>query len=477
MPPTEPPGASENEDLVLARLAALRKSGAEPETVRIEWRGAPRNLPVIDMPVEALYYNPDTHRIRAQRAHDPVRDAELAKDHWSPQSQAYLHDLLMSKPDDPDRRDPDFVALMEDLNKKQQNDAGLITPSGILVNGNTRRAALKELGKPNIRVGVLPEDWGWDDISTVELSLQLRKLLRREYSYINEIITIGEETRKGRTDADLAKAFGKHAKTIRQSLWVLSFIEDAIERSDVILDDGSSVRLRLMDFEGHQESLREIHDRYMKVKAVDGDLAERLKESSLTAVLMNKAKTDIRAIWAVDDFDEKYLKPKLSSKLKPEAPATISAGVSVPGLTITLPADDAKVEQAKSTTDKLLKAKTRAAFSAQLPLEETTAASAIIAEAQKAIDSSIDSAKRDAKQKERKLAAPEKLDEATDALRSCIEEISKARSQSSLDDESLDDALVSLRDTLTRLARAASRGVTTPGEGLAWLQHATLGPA
>ncbi|WP_433475380.1 hypothetical protein ACQPZP_43125 [Spirillospora sp. CA-142024] len=473
MSPTPPPGATQNEELVAARLAALRNGDGTPETFRVEWRGRDRNLPVIDMPVNTLYFNPETHRIRAQRAHEPARDAALSEDPWSPQSQAYLRDLLKAKPDNPDIRDPDFLALVDDLKANTQNTAGLITPSGIVVDGNTRCAALQEIGQRNIRVAVLPDDWGWDDVNAVELSLQLRRTFRREYSFINEIIAHSELIAMGRSLEETAAAFRKKKKTIEAGQWALALIDEAIERSRTHLDDGTGVHLRRMDFEGHQESLKEVYDRYKKIQAEDPDLAKRLREASLAALLIDAPKTAIRNIWLVDDFDEKYLKPELTPHLKPTRRTAEPAGASIPGLSITMPPEDPRVEDAKATTDKLLKAKARAAAAAKLSPTETARTTSLIAEANKSIRESLRLAERDVRQAQRKMAAPEKLDEATDALRACIEDIAKARAQDILDNEALDDALIGLRDTLSQLVRTASRGVSEPGIGLAWLQRAT----
>jgi hypothetical protein len=158
---------------------AVRTAG---EKVTVEWRGDNRHLYVISMPVDLLYYNPSTHRIRAQRSLDPVRDRVLEEEPWGSIGQEYLDTLLKCLPSDPDKIDPDFEALKDDLDDFGQKDPGIITPDGILVNGNTRCAALRDIGSNYIRVGVLPEVTNWDDINTVELSLQLRKERKRDYS-------------------------------------------------------------------------------------------------------------------------------------------------------------------------------------------------------------------------------------------------------------------------------------------------------
>ncbi|SFK00300.1 hypothetical protein SAMN05216275_11581 [Streptosporangium canum] len=472
MVPTAPPAGKDIQSLVDKRLDEVRKGHSTRETVTIEWRGRQLSIEVIDMPVAMLYYNPETHRIRAQREHDADRDARLTTDPWAEESQEYLHDLLKANPANPERDDPDFQGLQDDLKSYGQKDPGIITPTGILVNGNTRRAALKELGHPNIRVGVLPGDWGWEDIGAVELELQLRKEHRREYSYINRLITIEEQISKGRTTIELAKAFRTTQKAIQQDRWVLAFLQDAIERSRVTLADGSSASMHLIDFEKDQEKLKELHRAYTVAESKDRDLADQLRESRLLAVAIGHSKTDVRVV--EEGFHEKYLEPRLSPDLKPTA-ATLPDSIGIPGLTISVPDSSIKAQEIRALTDKVLQAQAQMNASSKLTTAETAKASKVITAVTKAVDDSIDHAKRDQRAKKRKLAAQDTLSDATDQLKLCIDEIARARSQGALDNDALDEELINLRDTLRRLAQQASRGVAEPGKGLSWLQRATTG--
>lgn len=175
-----PPNADDVQKVVEERIRALDTIKGAQETVTVEWRGQQHHIPVISMPVDLLHYNPDTHRIRAQRSIDPDREQDLEADPFGESAQNYLHQLLMGDPSDPSKIDPSFTALKDDLREHGQSEPGIVTRSGVLVNGNTRQAALKELGEKNIRVGVLPPDAGHDDLQSIELSLQLRKDHRRE---------------------------------------------------------------------------------------------------------------------------------------------------------------------------------------------------------------------------------------------------------------------------------------------------------
>src|SRR3954466_8521853 len=107
-----PPQGEEIKAVITQRLRqAMSEDGAK---VTIEWRGEAKHLYVISMPVEMLYFNPDTHRIRAQRTLDPKRNQRLEEDPWGEESQDYLHHLLTRKPANPDQVDPDYLALQEE---------------------------------------------------------------------------------------------------------------------------------------------------------------------------------------------------------------------------------------------------------------------------------------------------------------------------------------------------------------------------
>ncbi|MFD4563277.1 transcriptional regulator [Streptomyces sp. NPDC058467] len=458
-----PPLAQENRTLVEQRLKEAADNGGMRETLTVEWRTKPMHVEVIDMPVDSLYYNPGTHRIRAQRSHDPARDLLLDEDPWSPESQDYLDYLLQALPADPSKRDPEFDNLAESLREYRQNEPGLITRDGILVNGNTRRAALKRLGFANIRVGVLPESCTWDDVSAVELSLQLRPDQRRDYSYINRLLAIDEQHLLGRTMADIAREFRIRTSTCEQDLWILSCLRDLIDRSR----DGEA-QLRLLDFEQHQEKLRELHRRYVKEAAGNRDNAEVIKETRLLAIVLGFSKTDVRLI--EPDFRARYLDQKLPEALKEEPTAT--AAVAIPGLNRTVKAAAPRVAQAKTLTDAVLKAKAvEAAEDGKLTARGTAAAKAFSA-AQKAVEDALEPAGKDARVRKRKQAAPDRITDACQDIEQCITDLTLAKASNSLDEEAFDEAVLALRQSLTKLAVATRRSIKAPGDGVAWLLDA-----
>jgi hypothetical protein len=459
-----PPRAAEFSELISKKVEEVKQSGGTRETVTVDWNGQQAHVEVIDWPLSSLYYNPSTHRIRAQRSHDPEREAALEKDPWSGESQDYLQFLLKASPADPNLRDTEFDTLKDSLNQFGQNDPGLVTRQGILVNGNTRAAALRELGAQSMRVGVLPESFTWADINAVELSLQLRKDHRRDYSYINRLIAMEEQAGLGRTPEQIAKDFRIQVRTYHQERWILSTIRELNERSRT----GGGNGLRLVDWEGAQERLKELHRLYVKLETVDRDQAEVLKELRLAAILLNFSKTDVRHI------NEDFLKAGFERQLPMGGGGTAQPqSVSIPGLGLEVPAASSAVAEARAMNDEILRA--TAVVRSDAPSigdEQKASAQQFYDRTAKAFDEAIEAAGRSARLRKRKQLAPARLAEACASIDQCVSDLVQARTSRSLDEEAFDDAVVKLRESLLKLAQQAGRGLPQPGDGVAWLLEA-----
>jgi len=469
MPSDGPQNAADVRKVVEDRIAALG-SGLN-ETVTIEWRGQQQSIEVITMPVDLLYYNPDTHRIRAQRSLDPARDKELTDDPYGADGQAYLHYLLKGDPSDPTKTDPAFDSLMDDLKEHGQNDPGIVTRSGVMINGNTRRAALKTLNEKHMRVGVLPPDASHDDLLSVELSLQLRKDLRRDYSYMNFLLAIDERVKAGSTAQDIQTAFRIRPKTFEQHRWILSFVRDAIDRSKVAGANGDNVSLRLVDFENDQGKMEELYRAYGTLKAKSPEEAELLREQRLLAQVLGRSKTDLRLIEA--DFTERYMKSSLPTPTT--APA---AGVKIPGTSISTAAPSAKVEAFRALTDQALKARAVEMAPGAVTPAALTDAGDLVSSMKNTLGESLRKAGKDNLLTKKKFGPSDRVSDANEDLVLASTAISDARSTGNFDADDLSDALLELKANLRLMARVVARGqpagdqAEVPSEGVAWLMAA-----
>ena len=466
---TERPNAEDVRKVIEDRLAALDDSSGYVETTNIEWRGQPRAIPVISMPVNLLVYNPDTHRVRAQRTLDPDRDAELTRDPYGVAAQAYLHDLLMADPSDPAKTDPEFAALKDDLQDHSQREPGIITRAGVLINGNTRRAALVELGTRDIRVGVLPSDAALSDSHAIELSLQLRRDHKRDYSFVNRLLAIEEQVTEGVAPTDIQKSFRIRAATYDRDRWILAFIREAIERSSTYDGDNNIVAaLRLVDFETDKGKLEELQRTYASTKAKVPEDAEALREQRLLALALGKSKTDLRLIGV--DFYEKYLSSQLPAEGIRAVGAQNETPLSViPGTDISVPPPSQRVVQLRAFTDQVLKARAVAQAAPNLPPEASTSASKAIGEMDVAVDEALEAAGKNARIVKRRYAASERISDANDDLRLAADAIADARAKATFQADDLDTELVELRANLLRIAQQIERGSHSTGDGIAWL--------
>ncbi|MFF5189453.1 hypothetical protein ACFY30_37780 [Streptomyces sp. NPDC000345] len=460
-----PPRAEQFSELIKKRLEEVRVAGGTRETVTVDWNGQQIHVDVVDLPLSGLYLNPGTHRIRAQRTHKPDQDRNLDKDPFGEAGQEYLRVLLQARPSNPDLRDPDFDKLKEDLRQFGQNDPGLVTHHGVLVNGNTRAVALRELGQQSMRVGVLPSSFTQSDIDAVELALQLRQDQRRDYSYINRLLAMEEQAALGRTPEQIAKEFRIRTATYHQERWILSVIKELNDRSA----SGGGVALRLVDWEGAQERLKELQRLYVKLESLDRDQAEVLKEWRLAAILLDFSKTDVRHIDEVF-LDEGYLQKVLPPVLADSGAAAQAESVSIPGLGLDVPAASTAVSAARALNDRILRAAaTVRNTTAGLPDREKAEAQALLDGAKDAFDKAIDSHGRDARVRKRKQLAPARLADACANIDQCVVELVQARTSNSLDEEAFDEAVLNLQGSLRKLAQQAGRGIPNPGEGVSWL--------
>ena len=463
----EPPNAKEVQSVVEKRLASALV-GLE-ESVTIEWRDAKRAIPVISMPVDLVYYNPNTRRIQAQRGIDSARQEELEESPFSEVSQAYLEELLQWDPASPGKVDPAFDKLKDDLDEHGQDEPGLMTRSGVLINGNTRRAALRRLGKEHIRVGVLPDDASRADIDALELSLQLRRTFKRDYSFVNELLAISAEVKKGTPTPHILRAFRMKQDRFERSMWLLDFIDEAIRRSTSSGTDGGVVALRRFDFERDKGQLEELYRSWSNLNKTDSVKAAVLRETRLIGVVLGFAKTDLRVM--DEDFFERFVEPKLPSNLL--TPPEVDLPKGVPGLPeVKLPATPRDLQQVRKLGNSVLMAEAKQKnASIATPLGE--AESALLADIRVIFNEARTKAGASAELRRKGTGPADRIIEASDALDSAAEALNSARAANTLDVGALEDALEELRESLTRLSQLLSRVDEEKKDvGFAWIQAA-----
>lgn len=177
------------------RTAAIseRLSGPSLGGHFVLFQGQYKELPIVDLPQEMLVYRADNGRLMLELQqlqqrrslqpsffHDNQDDAAVQED---------LHALLLKL-----SKAPEGPIFQELQHQKQQTEPLLITAHGVVVNGNRRLAAMRQLLYDNpstykgffrVRVAVMPKEAQEQDIEYVEAALQLAPETKLAYSWIN----------------------------------------------------------------------------------------------------------------------------------------------------------------------------------------------------------------------------------------------------------------------------------------------------
>jgi hypothetical protein len=108
--------------------AAVAAATAENERRPFAWRGENIMLPVVRIPVGDVLLNHRTHRVRAQVESLGAAGAIIETDSHSDEAQQLLADLI--------RETSGYGEVKATMRHQKQQEPGLITHEGVLVNAN-----------------------------------------------------------------------------------------------------------------------------------------------------------------------------------------------------------------------------------------------------------------------------------------------------------------------------------------------------
>lgn len=292
-------------------------SGDRKET--ITFRGEPRSFPVITINPNVPLLNHDNSRLSAQL--EGHKDAGLV--HGSPFSSAaqeVLSGLL--------RRTEKFKTLLTELKDFGQLHPGVITRDGVLINGNTRLVAMRDIGADGYLVAVLPENATSEDFIEIEMDLQVRKLTHQDYTFTNELLLI-DRYLKDHSDEELFNRMGWQRGGVRKreerQRWL-----GLIREIRAISDPPISYEY----FDKSSEIIKNLDAKYEELKAYSITEAETMKWLRITGMFVGANKDQVRALDT--DFVEDELLKRADSKAQEflqqhSRPADDDLGDLIPG--------------------------------------------------------------------------------------------------------------------------------------------------
>ena len=203
--------------------------------------GRYRYFPLAQLPVEALVYRLDNGRLAAEvEEHAAASGASIEALHSRSESEAvqgFLHGALLTKARDP--AGPIFAEL-ERLG--QQTEPLIVLFDGIVVNGNRRLAAMRELltraperfgGFRLVDVAVLPEGTSASEVEYVEASLQMAPETKLGYGWVERRLKLRKHRDVLRLPVEEIKAAYRieDAGQIDRELAELALAEDYLSAS------------------------------------------------------------------------------------------------------------------------------------------------------------------------------------------------------------------------------------------------------
>ena len=194
-----------------------------------DFRNASMKLPEIMLPTDVPIYRMENFRtFTDQREHilkEKLQPNYFATGQEVESVQQVQHSLLAALA----RRGvaDSVVPVIDVLKREKQREPLLITSSGVVVNGNRRLAAMRELlpDEPSfshVRCAVLPEDATANDILDIEAALQAKPETKLDYDWIGDAQLISRLVAVHKNTADVARRLDRGEKEIKNAMQALA---------------------------------------------------------------------------------------------------------------------------------------------------------------------------------------------------------------------------------------------------------------
>lgn len=272
------------------RISRLEQAAATGHTDRVKfqsrWEELPRKVVALDTPI----YRMRNIRTRVkQKAYilDHGEPANFFKDgEENVSAQRAQHAFLVEMAKAGAASGASITRILE--GERVQTEALLVTDTGVLVNGNRRLAAMRELFTADpvaykdfehVEVAVLPHDAKEDDLSQIETDLQIAPTGKLDYGWVEEALGLREQFDELGWTMDKARAhWSQTSEELNRRLDALDLANRYLEsigkpdRYELVKDDNLAFQALLRNHRVRQ-----------------GQAASRLDaEEQLTFALVNK---------------------------------------------------------------------------------------------------------------------------------------------------------------------------------------------
>ncbi len=251
-----------------------------------QWPRENKMLPVKELDVNWVRFSILNHRTKAERlklCRDTGNPHLFDQDPLGPAAQEAQFGLL--------RKHPGFEDLKADLRDRGQRETAVVTAEGVLINGNRRVAALRDLldGERHlkaqyVRAFVLPGDATPEEIRLLEAELQVSKTFLEEYSWINRGFLLEELLVEHNQDFELvATIMRMKTKDVKDDSRKFKLVDQLVAIS--------GQAYMHVDFEPNESAFTELADHIANLPAVE---ANAVRHSYFLGILGGCRYRDLR---------------------------------------------------------------------------------------------------------------------------------------------------------------------------------------
>lgn len=229
---------SEREALIAARV----KSSFDFGELIYDFRSGTHSPKVISLPTDVPVYRLENCRTFSAQQTEIARNGldkgffERGQELTSAQQAQHAILLRLAEKE----KEGTVAQIIEVLRKEGQRETILITSTGVVVNGNRRLSAMRELMRhrdgsvderfTNVRCAVLPPDVTRDEIDDIEADLQARPQTKLDYDWIGDARLIRRQVDKGRSTKEVADRLRRSKTDIENAL-------QALDEADLYLSE------------------------------------------------------------------------------------------------------------------------------------------------------------------------------------------------------------------------------------------------
>ena len=201
-----------------------------------EYQNKRVDLPIVRLDISVPVYRMANYRTRTAQlkyAHDHKKPADFFSGGQENESvQLAQNDILVVFAKQ--GRAVSVSPILDELQTEEQREPLIITTGGVVVNGNRRLAAMRELLAEHpadfrhfshVDCAVLPENVTADEVREIEVRLQMRPETKLPYGWVNESLAIQDLLQSGRKAQQIAELMKKKKKDVERAARALAEAE------------------------------------------------------------------------------------------------------------------------------------------------------------------------------------------------------------------------------------------------------------